>query len=31
MWEEAVMAYFRVIFWNLPEGNEDNHKKLQSK
>jgi hypothetical protein len=29
LWKEAVMAYFKILFWDLPAGTEENHKKPQ--
>jgi hypothetical protein len=29
-WKEVVVAQFGVLFWNLPEGTEEKHKKPSS-
>jgi hypothetical protein len=29
MWKEAIVAEFKVLFQHLPEGNEENHEKVQ--
>jgi hypothetical protein len=29
MWEEAVMAQFKVISWHSPGGTDENHEKPQ--
>jgi hypothetical protein len=26
-WKEVVVAYFKVLSWNLPGGTEENHEK----
>jgi hypothetical protein len=28
IWKEAVMAYFMVISWHFPGGNDENHENL---
>jgi hypothetical protein len=28
MWKEAAVASFKALFWHLPGGIEENHKKL---
>jgi hypothetical protein len=30
MCKEVVVAYFEVIFWNLPGGTKENHRKCKS-
>jgi len=25
LWKEAVMVQFKVVFWHVPLGNEENH------
>lgn len=30
IWEEGVMAYFKVLFQHFPEEIEENHEKFQS-
>jgi hypothetical protein len=29
IWKEILVAYFKVLSWNLSGGTEENHKNLQ--
>jgi hypothetical protein len=29
VWKKVIIAYFKILYWQLPGGTEENHKKSQ--